>query len=216
MLEHYSSILFDCDGVILDSNKIKSDAFYLTSIKYGEENANRLIKYHKANGGISRNQKFNYFIKDILQMSPSQKIYNDLLREYSKNVFNGLLESNIANNLKEIRNSSKHKWYVVSGGNEKEIKSVFIKREIDQFFNGGVFGSPRNKIEIFRDIMTKKDFKKPAVYLGDSKYDYEASKKAMIDFIFIYEWTEFKNWKKFCDDNKIKYVRNLQCLFLKK
>ncbi len=64
--------------------------------------------------------------------------------------------------------------------------------------------------------MTKKDFKKPAVYLGDSKYDYEASKKVMIDFIFIYEWTEFKNWKKFCDDNKIKYVRNLQCLFLKK
>ena len=64
--------------------------------------------------------------------------------------------------------------------------------------------------------MSNKDFKKPAVYLGDSKYDYEASKKASIDFIFIYEWTEFKNWKKFCDDNKIKYVRNLQCLFLKK
>ena len=216
MLELYSSVLFDCDGVILDSNKIKTNAFYLTTIKYGEENANKLVKYHLENGGISRNLKFKYFIKDILQMCPSQKLYDDLLGEYSKNAFKGLLESNIANNLKEIRNSSNHRWYVVSGGNEKEIKSVFSQRKINEYFNGGIFGSPRNKIEIFKDIMSNKDFKKPAVYLGDSKYDYEASKKAMIDFIFIYEWTEFKNWKKFCNDNKIKYVKNLQCLFLKK
>ncbi len=216
MLDLYKSILFDCDGVILDSNKIKTDAFYLTSIKYGEQNSNKLVKYHLANGGISRNHKFKYFIAEILKMSPSQKLYDNLVSDYSKNVFDGLLKSNLANSLKEIRDSSNHRWYVVSGGNEKEIKSVFKERNIHEFFNGGIFGSPRNKAEIFKEIISKKDFKKPAVYLGDSEYDYEVSKKALIDFIFIYEWTEFKNWKMFCEDNKIKYVKNLQCLFSKK
>ena len=38
--EKYSTIVFDCDGVILNSNKIKTDAFFNATIKYGQEKAN--------------------------------------------------------------------------------------------------------------------------------------------------------------------------------
>ena len=35
-LKKYKTLVFDCDGVILDSNRIKTEAFYRTTQKYGE------------------------------------------------------------------------------------------------------------------------------------------------------------------------------------
>ena len=53
-LSSYKTIIFDCDGVILNSNKIKTEAFYNVTATYGIEAANELVSYHKLNGGISR------------------------------------------------------------------------------------------------------------------------------------------------------------------
>ena len=45
---------FDCDGVILNSNKVKTNAFYKIALEYGDESAKKLVNYHIKNGGISR------------------------------------------------------------------------------------------------------------------------------------------------------------------
>ena len=52
------SIVFDCDGVVLNSNKLKTQAFYNAALPYGEKAAIALVSYHIKNGGISRNHKF--------------------------------------------------------------------------------------------------------------------------------------------------------------
>ena len=58
----YKSIIFDCDGVLLDSNTIKSEAFYQSVLPFGQKYADEFIQYHKNNGGISRYKKFEYFL----------------------------------------------------------------------------------------------------------------------------------------------------------
>ena len=53
MLLKYKSIIFDCDGVLLNSNNIKSQAFFEIGKNFGEDKGKALLKYHRANGGIS-------------------------------------------------------------------------------------------------------------------------------------------------------------------
>ena len=65
-LSFYKTIIFDCDGVILDSNKVKTDAFYEIGRKYNDDAARELVDFHVSNGGISRYVKLKFFIKQIL------------------------------------------------------------------------------------------------------------------------------------------------------
>ena len=54
LIKEYKTIIFDCDGVILNSNKIKTQAFYETAKKYGHEFAQRLVEHHLLNSGMSQ------------------------------------------------------------------------------------------------------------------------------------------------------------------
>ena len=87
-INSYKSIVFDCDGVILNSNSIKTQAFYDTTAFLGVDVANELKNYHLANGGVSRYYKFDYLLNSILPKFTHLKPPNidDLLQLYSHNV----------------------------------------------------------------------------------------------------------------------------------
>ncbi len=50
-LNHYQTLIFDCDGVILNSNQVKTQAFYKATLSYGEAAAESLVNYHIQHGG---------------------------------------------------------------------------------------------------------------------------------------------------------------------
>ena len=52
MFAGYKTWIFDCDGVLLDSNQVKTQAMWETAKPFGESEASRLVAYHKANGGV--------------------------------------------------------------------------------------------------------------------------------------------------------------------
>ncbi|MFH7588150.1 HAD family hydrolase, partial [Oceanimonas smirnovii] len=58
----YVTLVFDCDGVVLNSNKVKTEAFYKAALPYGEAAAQAMVDYHVAHGGVSRYKKFAYFL----------------------------------------------------------------------------------------------------------------------------------------------------------
>ena len=49
VLGYYDTFIFDCDGVILNSNKIKTKAFYDTAKIFGDKSALALKNYHLLN-----------------------------------------------------------------------------------------------------------------------------------------------------------------------
>ena len=59
----YKSIIFDFDGVIIDSNRVKDKAFYSIFYDYGEHIASYSLEYHLENRGVSRFDKVNNVIK---------------------------------------------------------------------------------------------------------------------------------------------------------
>ena len=49
-------------------------------------------------------------------------------------------------------------------------------------------------------------FSPPAIFLGDSQYDYQCAKAAGLDFVFIHGWTEVADWQRFVADEGIVSV----------
>ena len=60
-LTKYNSFVFDNDGVIMDSNAAKTDAFAKALEGEDQELIEEFLQYHKDFGGISRFEKFEYF-----------------------------------------------------------------------------------------------------------------------------------------------------------
>ncbi|MFT7565745.1 MAG: phosphoglycolate phosphatase-like HAD superfamily hydrolase [Pseudoalteromonas distincta] len=207
----YKTIVFDCDGVVLDSNKVKTDAFYKAALPYGEEKAQSLVQYHVARGGVSRYKKFEWLLE--LCKGIKGPTLEQLLASYAKEVEAGLLSCNIAKGLKQLRAQTKSaKWLIVSGGAQYELRDIFAKRNIDSFYNGGIFGSPDSKDEILSREIANGNIVFPALFLGDSKYDFEAASRASLDFVFLSRWTEVKFWETWTESEGIKNYDSISLL----
>lgn len=205
-LAKYRTIIFDCDGVLLNSNKIKTEAFFDVASKFSLNAAKDLVNYHQQNGGISRYKKFEYFEKSIIKKYvPDIKLETEnLLKFYSEEVKNKLLICEVAKGLNELKKLyCESKWMVVSGSDEKELNFIFKERFIYKYFTAGIFGSPADKETILKREINNNNICYPAVYIGDSKYDYLVSKKCNLDFIFLSKWTELKDWENFTLSNDI-------------
>ena len=206
----YLTILFDCDGVILNSNRIKTEAFYHSTRCFGESAARAMVDYHVANGGVSRYAKFAHFLEHIAPTtSPNAKpkSLKQLLADYSAAVKQGLLECEIADGLADLREQTRAtRWMIVSGGDQAELREVFSARGIADWFDGGIFGSPDAKPEILAREIANGNIQHPAIFLGDSQYDYKCAKAAGLDFVFIYGWTEVADWQQFVADEGIVSV----------
>jgi phosphoglycolate phosphatase-like HAD superfamily hydrolase len=209
--QEYKSLIFDCDGVVLDSNRVKSDAFYNAVLDYGEDAACALLKFHQKNGGISRYKKFDHFFDSIFPLNDAEEDKQRSLELYSQHVWGGLLNCDLEPSLEDVSQESQDStWLIVSGGDQAELRKVFSERGINKYFQGGIFGSPDTKDEILAREVKNGNIGLPALFIGDSKYDYIAAKTAGLDFVFVSQWTEVVDWEDWVKDNKIKSVASLK------
>ena len=213
-LKSYKNLIFDCDGIILNSNKIKTEAFREVVSHYGNGAAEDLVKFHVKNGGISRYEKFNYFFETI---SSNHNIDKDsinveeLISNYGSKVKKKLDRCEISYEIMQYRKLTDGIWYIVSGSDQNELIKIFKKKQLRDSFNGGIYGSPLSKDEIFKNIFHNKvDEKSKSLYIGDSKYDYLAAKKIGIDFVFLSKWSEFKDIENYSKDNNINCFRDFK------
>lgn len=213
-IENYKTFIFDCDGVILDSNKVKTQAFYKAALPYGADAAEKLVDYHTQNGGISRYKKFELFLQTMVPEDADGPDLESLLNSYALEVQAGLMKCEVSPGLRELRNLTPDiKWMVVSGGDQSELREIFKERNLSFFFDGGIFGSPDTKDQILEREASSANIVKPVLFFGDSRYDHLAASNAGFDFIFVYGWTEFVTWKIYCRDNNINCIESIQMVF---
>ena len=215
--KEYRTIIFDCDGVILNSNNVKTESFRRAFSSYIEDLVEEFIAYHKSNGGISRYEKIKFFLE---KLAPKYNYdnetinYHKILKKYSSICIKALYDAEVEKNLKNLRDYNiKSKWLVISGGDQSELRDVFNFKKIYDYIDGGIFGSPDKKIDILNREIENKNIRNPALFIGDSKLDYQVANSHLIKFIFISQWTDFKEYKKFCKDNNICHVKNISSLY---
>lgn len=209
----YQTIVFDCDGVILNSNKIKTQAFYQVALPYGEAQAQTLVDYHVRHGGISRYQKFAWFIERVLQ---DRSISLDsLLTAYAQTVQKALLECEVADGLFKLKEQTKHaNWLVCSGADQAELRQIFALRQLDKLFDGGIFGSPDDKKMILSKQINNRNIQQPALFIGDSRYDHKSAMSANLDFIFLSKWSEFGGWQNYQKQHGFDVYTDIKALLV--
>lgn len=214
----YSTIMWDCDGVVLNSNKIKTNAFRSVSLPFGEEASSALVEFHVQNGGMSRYAKFEYFVDTILPAYLPEPFFEDksaflrcLLSEFAETVKAALVKCEIAPGLRELRQSMQNVcWLIVSGGDQEELREVFDQRGIADYFDGGIYGSPKDKYSIVAELLESKHVHLPCLFVGDSRLDHEVASAFGFEFIFVNQWTEFSDWWMYCQRNNIRYVLGIR------
>lgn len=184
--KYYDNIIFDFDGVIKDSNNIKTEAFRGIYKNYDKNITNKIVQYHIENIGLSRYAKFKYIEEKILG-----NIYNDIIEKklsnlFSEIVFSKILEANyvvgVIDFIKFLRKHDK-RLFVASAAPEIELKKIIKAIELDDCFIA-INGSPTKKVVAIRKIMLTYPNSK-TLFFGDALSDYLAAKKAKCDFIGI-------------------------------
>ncbi|NRA54147.1 MAG: HAD family hydrolase [Gammaproteobacteria bacterium] len=189
--ELYDTIIFDCDGVILDSNNLKVQAMReslsLTNVDCQE--IEQCCAYFKGNFGKSRFHHIQYFIENIISKM-DKNLYENVLGHYSMRCEALYLTANLTPGFIQVIEDCSAKLYIASGSAQEELRQVFKHRNLKQYFED-IFGSPVAKSENVAKILQQSSGR--AVMIGDSLSDYEAANENAIDFIgFI----PFSNEKK--------------------
>ena len=142
------SVIFDFDGVILESLDIKARAFKRLYDPYGEDISRKVKEHHLRNGGISRFDKFKHYHGKYLNKSLDQKEIEHLSDRFSEIVVEEILTVSFVKGAKEFieKNYKKYLMFISSATPHVELIEICKKRKIFNYFKE-ILGSPQSKTQ---------------------------------------------------------------------
>ena len=179
------TIIFDFDGVIVESIDIKTEAFREMFKEYPKEQRDAFLDYHINNGGISRQRKITYFYQNILKQPLSPQKLDELCDQFHHLVMERVIASPFVAGAKELLDKGKgrYRMYVVSGTPQEEMRVIVFRRGLKDYFVD-VFGSPDTKGDVAKRILKQEQcLPRESVFIGDSINDLAAAKEAGVPFV---------------------------------
>lgn len=182
----YKVILWDFDGVIMDSMPIRDRGFAEVLKSYPQDQVRKLMEFHQKNGGLSRYVKFRYFFENIRNESVTEEKIMELSESFSKIMLNLLIDKNllIHDSIHFIENHhSSNEMHIVSGSDGNELRYICKQLNLSGYFKS-INGSPTPKTELVNRLIAEYGYNtKEITLIGDSKNDYDAATKNNIDFL---------------------------------
>ncbi len=207
----FKALILDFDGVLVESNDIKTEAFRKVFSEYPQHHR-RMIDYHHANMSLSRVEKFRFFIRKCLGRGDDPALLNSLLAAYSGEV-RGRVASCPATpgSLNFLEEFSAHvPLYLASVTPVEDLEWVLEKRSLKKYFKE-VFGDPPvPKKEAVGRVREREACRAAQLLLiGDSEGDWKTARETGIGFIgydsgmpLPREVKTFSNWSSLA-----KYLR---------
>lgn len=179
------AVVFDFDGVILESASIKTEAFTEVVRGYPRQQAEAFVAYHREHMGISRHVKFRYFIEEILGQPYTDAAGQRLADQFTEIVFTRVMECPFVPGAVDFleRNYRKYDLYVASGTPEEELKRIVDGRNLKNFFKK-IYGTPMKKEQIVDDICESGGYcREEMCFVGDALTDKKAAQCTGLKFI---------------------------------
>jgi len=178
------AIVFDFDGVILESMDIKTKAFAKLFADF-PEHVEGIVKLHLDKGGISRFEKFKIIYRDFLKKPLDDAELGQLGQRFSDLVLEEVLHCPFVSGAHEFLEQyfRRYALFVASGTPETELLEIVARRKLNLYFQG-VYGSPKTKAQIIRGIMVDNGLgREEIIFIGDALSDYAASQEASVNFV---------------------------------
>jgi phosphoglycolate phosphatase-like HAD superfamily hydrolase len=182
----WQAIIFDFDGVVVESGEIKTQAFANLYQEYGETVMAEVAKYHVLNGGMSRYHKFRYFQETLLEKPPlTAEEERQLDQRFSELVVEAVIASAPVPGAAELiqREAERIPLFVASGTPEAELNTIVVRRGLASYFTA-VRGSPTPKQKLIGDILSTHGLLPERVLMiGDALIDYQSAIVNNVAFI---------------------------------
>ena len=186
------TILWDFDGVILDSMKIRDWGFEEIFKDFHQVFIDKLLIYHRENGGLSRYVKIRYFFEELLGQSVEEKEVLEYAQKFSVLMRKELTNpKNLISDSVEFikKNYQKYNFHIVSGSDQEELRFLNKELAMDKYFIS-INGSPTPKRKLVANLIKKNNYAPNEICLiGDSQNDYDA---ALNNGIFFYGYNNLK------------------------
>jgi len=184
-MKKYDAIVFDFDGVLVESVDVKTRAFAALYAEYGDRIVQQVVDHHLEHGGVSRFEKFRYYQEVLLGKILTKEKEVHLGDRFSEYVEDAVVESAYVLGAYEFleNNYRSTPLFVASGTPDQELKRIISRRNMNHYFVS-VHGSPAKKGAIIGEILTTHGLNPDRVLMvGDAIADYEGASVAGVKFI---------------------------------
>ena len=178
------AIIFDFDGVLVESAHIKTEAFGKLYSRWPDK-ADEGVAFHLKNMGISRYIKFRYFYENIISERYTEEIGLKLGSEFSDIVLDKIKMAPFVKGVETFLDNfhSIYSFYIASGTPDEELCEIASYKGINKYFDG-IFGSSLTKAEIINNILGVNSLMNNlVVFVGDAVSDKNAAEDTGVHFV---------------------------------
>ena len=179
------AVVFDCDGVILESADIKSEAFHRIGNLFGPEIQARLYEHHLRNTGVSRFDKFAWLYRTELGREISAEESRRLGELFSEYCLEAVRVAPLVPGFEEALAWFKNRGvalFVASGTPQAELEAVLTERGLAGHFQR-ILGTPPAKSRLLAGIISEGGFDPSRVLMvGDGETDLQAAQDNCVLF----------------------------------
>lgn len=181
----YEAIVFDFDGVLVESVDIKTRAFAALYDGYGAGVVEKVVAFHLSHLGVSRYEKFQYYHRELLGRELTGPEEAELDKRFSAWVEDAVVQAASVTGADELLEAiyKSLPLFIASGTPDGEIKRVVDKRKMNHYFIS-VHGAPLKKGPIIKKVIREHGFDPQRVLMvGDAPSDYEGAVEAGVCFV---------------------------------
>lgn len=178
------ALIFDCDGVLLDTNTMKCDAFAAAVKAYPASATEPFLRMQAKSFGTSRYVLFDRFFAEFLGRPPEAGEKDRLLDAFTRFAEEGYMTAPETPGMTEVidRLGARYDLHVASGSDQEELRRVFAARGLDRRFRS-VKGSPQSKAKSVGDVVAA--HAEVIAMVGDAASDFEAARLHGVPFVFM-------------------------------
>lgn len=178
------AIIFDLDGVLLESAAIRDEAFVQVFKELDSSAEKEILEIHRKNFGVYRKKKLKLIYTHLFNKLPSSQEIDHLYNSFSCWVFERVCNSPFVRGAVEfLENYSHLDMFVVSAAPQDEVVALCMRKKIDQFFKN-IYGAPVSKTDHILYIINSREYHfQEVLFVGDRISDWKAAEATNIEFV---------------------------------
>jgi len=178
------AIILDFDGVILESNHLKTAAFEAVFARF-PEHAEAMMAYHRAHVSDSRFAKFAHLVTTRLGREAQDPLIGELADAFSAHMLASITVCPMVAGAQAFLDqvSSAVPVFLASVTPQVELDAILTRRGLDAYFTR-VYGCPPwTKAGAIQNILGGLGGPDGVVFIGDSAGDQRAAHETRVEFL---------------------------------
>jgi phosphoglycolate phosphatase-like HAD superfamily hydrolase len=184
MLQRYTTLFWDFDGVIKESVDLKTRAYVALFAPFGEAIAERVRAHHEEHGGMSRFEKIPLYLGWAGQEASDTQV-EEYCAAFARQVRQAVIDAEWVPGAREylLANPARQAMVLVTATPQEEIEDILRATALEGCF-AKVFGAPIQKARAITQSLAELACRPgDALMIGDSESDRSAADSAGTDFL---------------------------------